>query len=160
MTESSVHVFLALPPLHYGTYWTFTYPASEVNEDALCENEMTTAYQNAFDSSKNAIESEVSKKKECSKSVTLSVTQENPPIIASSQGVGFVAIKIKIWLIIAMWQRITTLIVPVCKHGSLNLLSFIANNGHETNSHFIIFTICVCCNIQYLTMKFWGKGVG
>lgn len=153
MTESSVHVFLALPPLHYGTYWTFTYPASEVNEDALCENEMTTAYQNAFDSSKTAIESEVSKKKECSKSVTLSVTQENPPIIASSQGVGFVAIKIKIWLIIAMWQRITTLIVPVCKHGSLNLLSFIANNGHES-------TICVCCNIQYLTMKFWGKGVG
>ncbi|XP_022316517.2 uncharacterized protein LOC111120118 isoform X1 [Crassostrea virginica] len=80
----------SLPPLHYGTYWTFTYPASEVNEDALCENEMTTAYQNAFDSSKTAIGSEVSKKKECSKSVTLSVTQENPPIIASSQGYVFI----------------------------------------------------------------------
>ena len=104
MTESSVHVFLALPPLHYGTYWTFTHPASEVNEDALCQNEMTTAYQTAFENSKSAIQTEVSKKtKECpSKSITLSVTREIPTISASSQGVGFVAIKIKILLIIAM----------------------------------------------------------
>lgn len=75
MTDHIVHVFLAIPPLHFGTYWTYRYPAS-ANEEPGCQEYISGEYINAFTSSKRALESE-RKPKTC-KSITMSIIREEP----------------------------------------------------------------------------------
>lgn len=75
MTHHIVHVFLAIPPLHFGTYWTYRYPAS-ANEEPGCQEYISGEYINAFTSSKRALESE-RKPKTC-KSITMSIIREEP----------------------------------------------------------------------------------
>lgn len=73
MTDHFVHVFLAIPPLHYGTYWTYRYPAP-ANEDPNCQVYISGKYITAFTSSKGALES-ATKPKTC-KSITMSIIRE------------------------------------------------------------------------------------
>lgn len=75
MTDHIVHVFLAIPPLHFGTYWTYRYPAS-ANEEPGCQEYISGEYINAFTSSKRALES-ATKPKAC-KSITMSIIREEP----------------------------------------------------------------------------------
>lgn len=75
MTDHIVHVFLAIPPLHFGTYWTYRYPAS-ANEEPGCQEYISGEYINAFTSSKRALES-ATKHKTC-KSITMSIIREEP----------------------------------------------------------------------------------
>lgn len=75
MTDHIVHVFLAIPPLHFGTYWTYRYPAS-ANEEPGCQEYISGEYINAFTSSKRALESE-RKPKTCN-SITMSIIREEP----------------------------------------------------------------------------------
>lgn len=75
MTDHIVHVFLAIPPLHFGTYWTYRYPAS-ANEEPGCQEYISGEYINAFTSSKRALES-ATKPKSC-KSITMSIIREEP----------------------------------------------------------------------------------
>lgn len=75
MTDHIVHVFLAIPPLHFGTYWTYRYPAS-ANEEPGCQEYISGEYINAFTSSKRALES-ATKPKTC-KSITMSIIREEP----------------------------------------------------------------------------------
>lgn len=75
VTDHIVHVFLAIPPLHFGTYWTYRYPAS-ANEEPGCQEYISGEYINAFTSSKRALESE-RKPKTC-KSITMSIIREEP----------------------------------------------------------------------------------
>lgn len=75
MTHHIVHVFLAIPPLHFGTYWTYRYPAS-ANEEPGCQEYISGEYINAFTSSKRALESE--RKPKACKSITMSIIREEP----------------------------------------------------------------------------------
>lgn len=77
MTDHFVHVFLAIPPLHYGTYWTYRYPAP-ANEDTACQLYISQKYIEAFTSSKGALESAL-KPKTC-KSITMSIIREEPSL--------------------------------------------------------------------------------
>lgn len=77
MTDHIVHVFLAIPPLHFGTYWTYRYPAS-ANEEPGCQEYISGEYINAFTSSKRALES-ATKPKTC-KSITMSIIREEPSL--------------------------------------------------------------------------------
>nr|XP_034311592.1 uncharacterized protein LOC105327443 isoform X11 [Crassostrea gigas] len=65
----------AIPPLHFGTYWTYRYPAS-ANEEPGCQEYISGEYINAFTSSKRALES-ATKPKTC-KSITMSIIREEP----------------------------------------------------------------------------------
>uniref|UniRef100_K1RC33 Fibropellin-1 n=1 Tax=Magallana gigas TaxID=29159 RepID=K1RC33_MAGGI len=64
-----------IPPLHFGTYWTYRYPAS-ANEEPGCQEYISGEYINAFTSSKRALES-ATKPKTC-KSITMSIIREEP----------------------------------------------------------------------------------
>lgn len=75
MTDHIVHVFLAIPPLHFGTYWTYRYPAS-ANEEPGCQEYISGEYINAFTSSKRALES-ATEPKNC-KLITMSIIREEP----------------------------------------------------------------------------------
>nr|XP_019922456.2 uncharacterized protein LOC105327443 isoform X8 [Crassostrea gigas] len=65
----------SIPPLHFGTYWTYRYPAS-ANEEPGCQEYISGEYINAFTSSKRALES-ATKPKTC-KSITMSIIREEP----------------------------------------------------------------------------------
>ncbi|XP_061181064.1 uncharacterized protein LOC133189681 [Saccostrea echinata] len=78
----------SLPPVHFGIYWTYKYPAYPT--DTSCQQNLENRYVSEFDNSKKAIEDALAANRKSCKGVTLSVTRERPYITDPHQEFIFI----------------------------------------------------------------------